>query len=188
MKAGSLDYNLSRYFKRYCDDHSKFEHVGDIEHYKVLKDQDIYFLTTSDVGVAFFEVKVYGESEDLPYKNSSLINVVYVDAPFRGKNILEKFIWFLKKHESSSKILMGDVHSAMMVSAIQKLSKRFDTSWVKKDQKIKYDPAKLDDFYNSSGTTGWQIMFENSGIFENWPRFFNDSSPDFRQLYDWLIE
>ena len=31
-------------------------------------------------------------------------------------------------------------------------------------------------------------MFENSGSFENWPMFFNESSSDFRQYYDWLLE
>jgi hypothetical protein len=194
MRAGDLSHNLKPYLGRFVDQYEKypdrFEHVGDIEHIKVLKTKEkhwfIYLLMADDIGVGYFEVFEYGASEDEPYKNSSLINVAYISEKFHGKSIFEKFIWFLKKHEKASKILIGDVHSAMMVPAIKKLSKKFDTNWVKKDEKVKYDPEKLDQ--HSSGSTGWLVMFENQSSFEGWPAFFNESSPDFRQRYDWLLE
>lgn len=194
MKAGDLSSNLKRYFDDYVKYHEAYKHVGDIEKIQVLKNSDdhssIYLLMMQEVGVAFFEVNVYDSAEDQPYDDSTLINVAYIDDEFRGKGILEKFIWFLKKHENASKILMGDVHSTMMVPAIKKLSKKFETSWVKKDQKIKYDPdpEELKNYYHPGGSTGWMVMLENQGSFEVWPIFFNESSPDFRQRYDWLLE
>jgi hypothetical protein len=189
MKAGNLSYNLKRFFDKYVitfhEDHS-YEHVGDIEKFQVYKFPEdewfIYLLMEKETGVAFFEVKT-----DTDY-DAKLINVAYIDNKFRGQNVLEKFIWFLKRHEKSPKIMIGDVHSEMMVPAIKKLSKKFKTHWVKDDKKIEYDPEKIDDFYGIGHSTGWLVMFENEGNFESWPRFFNEKSPDFRQLYDWLLE
>jgi hypothetical protein len=188
MKAGDLSYNLKRFFTHAVEERETYKHIGDIEQIQVFKKNDIYLLKKEDIGVAFFEVKTYNSSETKPYNDATLINVAYIDDDFRGKNILEKFIWFLKRHEHASKILLGDIHSAMMVNAVKKLSKRFETSWVKKNEKIKFDPIKADDFYGVGHTTGRQIMFENQGDFESWPRFFNEDSPDIKQYYYWLLE
>ena len=187
MKAGDLSH-LKKYFVDIVAERENYKHIGDIEQFQVLKKNDIYLLMSKDVGVAFFEVQKCDASEAEPYSNSTLINVTYIDDVFRGKDLLEKFIWFLKRHEGGSKILLGDIHSAMMVNAVKKLSKRFETSWVKKDEKVKYDPTNVDDFYGAGHTTGWQIMFENQGNFESWPRFFNEDSPDIKQYYYWLLE
>lgn len=196
MKAGDLTKTVKIYLSQYVDELEKhpdrFEHVGDIEQIKVFKKKEnrwfIYLLMSEEIGVGYFEVHISGASEKEPFKNSSLIEVAYIDEKFRGKSLLEKFIWFLKKHEGTSKILIGDVHSSMMVPAIKKLSKRFDTNWVQDEKKVKYDPETVDEYYNTSASTGWLVMFENQGSFEGWPIFFNEASPDFRQRYDWLLE
>ena len=178
MKAGDLSH-LKNYFTEFVDDQSSYKHIGDIEHFKVLKKDNIYLLMSGSTGVAFFEVrKVY---------KSLLLDIIYIDEPFRGKDVLEKFIWFLKKHKGGSKITIGDVHSEK-VNAIKKLSKKFEISWVKGNQKIKYDPEKINDFYGTGHTTGWQIMLENDGDFSDWPLFFNEQSPDIKQYYYWLLE
>ena len=179
MKAGDLSH-LKNYFSEFVDDHASYKHIGDIEHFKVLKKGYIYLLMREDVGVAFFEVRKN-------YK-ALLIDVVYIDQSFRGKDVFEKFIWFLKKHKGGSKILIGDVHSEKMINAIKKLSKKFEISWVKGNQKIKFDPEKINDFYGVGHTTGWQIMLENGGDFSGWPLFFNARSPDIKQYYYWLLE
>ena len=180
--------SLNPVLEKYVEQLADFQHVGDIEQIQVLRNSTIYLLLKADVGVGFFEVIKHDSTENLPYTNATLINVAYVADEFRGNSIFEKFIWFLKKHENGSKIILGDVHSPMMISTVKKLSKKFETSWVKQDQKISYNVEHLDQYYSYSGPTGWMIMLENYGSFENWPVFYDETSSDFRAKCDWLLE
>jgi hypothetical protein len=157
MKAGDLSSSLKGYFEQVLKHQHEYEHVGDIEGIKVLKKEQLYLLMSQEVGAGFFEVK--------PTSEHALLNVGYIAEEFRGKGILEKFILFLKIHENFSKILLGDVHSVMMVTALKKLSKKFKASWVKGAEKVEYDPANVADFYHDMKPTG-----------------------DFRKSYDWLLE
>lgn len=178
MKAGSLSAQLGRYMLGYVHDRKSYQHVGDIEHLQVLlkeiKGQKNYLLMDSDTGVGFFELE----------KNEIL--ALYIEDKYRRQGIAAKMIWFLKKHEGYSKLTLSDVHSPDTVEMVKKLSKKFDVSWTKGNEKVKYDPEEIDKFYSHQKPTGWKIMLENDGDFSDWPRFFN--GPDPRCHYDWLIE
>lgn len=106
------------FFKNTIDHKSDYKHIGDIEFIEVLHKDNIYLLLSKDIGVGYFNVIV-----DKSDNKKCLIEVAFLDKSFRGKDIFEKFILFLKIHEKFSKIVIGDVHSANMISTIKKLSK-----------------------------------------------------------------
>lgn len=180
MVAGDLSYNLSRYFNSAARSKSSFLHVGDIESIRVLNKGNEFLLDLDQVNCAYFYVKA---------ENSIVeISVAYVDPEFRRQNIFAKFIWFLKRFYHTTEIVIGDVHSKDTIEALKKLSSRFNISWTKDGQKVKYNPEKVDDFYGVNKPTGWKIVLENDGDFSKWPKFFDEQKPDIKQHYDWLLE
>jgi hypothetical protein len=183
MRAGDLSYNLSRYFTMAIKKISEFSHVGDIEDdFKVLNlDSEFLIIeNTDEKPIAYFYVKDVNQDIE--------ILIAYVESTFRNKNVFTKFIWFLKRFYNTHSIYLSDVHSKDTIEVVKKLSLRFNVFWEKDGHKEKYDPENLDSYYSYDHPTGWKIVLENSGDFSNWPKFFNESIPDVKQFYDWLLE
>jgi GNAT superfamily N-acetyltransferase len=154
MKAGSYE-GLSRYLPQYAAFKSSGIFVGEIEDYKIFKANDDYgryaaFLD-NDVA-AFWQISSEGE-----------LAGVYVHPDHRRKGLFSAILFFLKRNEGFSKIILGDHHSNDTYNAVQRIYKRFTkVYWQRGDQTVPYDPFTVDDFYSLTGPTGWQIVLEHS--------------------------
>lgn len=185
MLAGSLDYNMSRFLPMYAKKFPEsYKHVGDIEDVQVwFDDTDKIYLIIREKPEGWF----YVVENSLGFE----IKGAYLLPSLRGKRLFEKFIWFLKKHEGMSLIVLGDVHSDITKQVVSKLvdADRFTVSWYNINTKEKvnfHDQPELG--YSRAGSTKWRVIIENDGDFSDWPRFYDPSKPDIKQWYDFLIE
>lgn len=178
MKHGTMENQLSIYFKSIIKDEKNYKHVGDIEQIKVLKNNDIYLLITDDKPIAFFQVTNSNNVADL--QNA------YTIPELRKTGIFTKFIWFLKRNEGYNQIRFGDVHSEDTIEVIKAISKRFDTYWQNgKGEKIPYDVNTIDQFYSKKHPTDWKIILENNYDFSDWPKFYE--VPNIKCIYEGII-
>lgn len=184
MQAGSLEAPLRKAFEHISfNEKQKYSHVGDIEEIKVLRGNDIYFLTSEQHDIGFFQVINHGDT--------GLIQNMFVDTPFPKKGIMSKFFWFLKRNEGFDRIKLGDVHSLDTTQAIQKIAHRFNKVYWERGNKLTgvetrpFSPNTIDQFYGTTAPTGWSIVLENDGDFSNWPKFFN--IVDVHTHYDWIF-
>jgi hypothetical protein len=97
----------------------------------------------------------------------------YVVEVHRKQGLFSAFLFFLKRNEGLSKIVLGELQSEATVEAVRRIYKRFDASWKKDGYREPYDPATVDKYYSSTKPTGWKIVLENDGDFSSWPKFFD---------------
>ena len=179
-KAGSMENGLLPYAQKAQARKDQFSHVGDIENIVVLKSGLEFLLYSDSDFVGYFYID--------KNKDRFVLRLAFVDKGFRRQNVLEKFIWFLVKHEAVEELEISDVHSQDTIDAFKKLSYRMDLFWEKDGKQEKYDLLNLSKHYGAK-QTGWVLIVKNDGAkkaFEDWPRYNN--VPDPRCLYDWLLE
>lgn len=176
MRAGRMDQHLELFFKNVSEQRTEFKHVGDIEDIQVLFKEQIYLLVKDIESLAFFQV--HNETPD------AILNVAFVDAPFRKQNIFSKFIWFLKRNEGYKRIILGDVHSPDTVAAVDHISHRFNVYWDNGKEQQPYKPDSVENFYHDQHPTGWRLVLENKGDFSSWPKFYNTT--DIHTWYEWI--
>jgi GNAT superfamily N-acetyltransferase len=153
-------------------DFSNAQHIGDIEHNKIIhknvKDGvDLYAITVDEKPVCYIQsqIKVIrGES----YED---INFIQVLPEFRDQDLAKKLIFFLKTHLKKS-LLLGDRQSESGRAFARSLykSQRFNMFWIntKTGEKHSYDAQKdlekdkmtLSPYRSWGDVTGWQIMIE----------------------------
>jgi hypothetical protein len=97
----------------------------------------------------------------------------YVVEVHRKQGLFSAFLFFLKRNEGLSKIVIGELQSEDTIEAIRRIHKRFKTSWEKDGIKEPYDPNSLEQYYSYIAPTGWKIVLENHGDFSSWPKFFD---------------
>lgn len=167
----AADYNYEKW--------KSAAHIADIDNYQVHLSPPIYSLWNDNDMVAFFQV--------LPTDDYAEVDNVWVNQSYQNQKIFSKFLWFLKTRENYSKLLIGNVHSPKMQEIMLGLS-RFDKFWynIETKEKHDFDEEKTDEYYSFVSPTKWQIMLENHGNFDNWPRFTNHIEY-IKEDYNWQI-
>lgn len=165
MKVPSYEM-LADYLPHFTHLKSDGFHCGDIEHFKIFKKQrglsyTDYAAFLDGVIVAFFVLE------------GNEITNAFVSKEYRKKGLFSAFLFFLKRNEGLSQIILGDNHSYETVEAVKRIYKRFNTSWFKGIEKIPYDPNQEDPYYSMGKPTGWKIMLENDGDFSKWQKYFH---------------
>lgn len=161
------------------------EHCGDIEHTQIYKKS-----RKSLIDYAFFQQE---QCVGFAVLNGNVVTNLYVTPQVRKTGIGSLFLFFLKRNEGISKLVLHDVHSEQTVDFIKRIYKRFDTNWVKGNEKIPYDPNTINQFYSIERPTGWSITLENDGDFSKWEKFWinennkNGGPPDIHSIYQWLL-
>lgn len=156
-------------------------HCGDIEQFNIYKLQrdnlTDYGFFENDICVGF---AVLRQNE---------ITNVYIIPEKRQLGLWSMFLFFLKKNEHMSKIILDNRHSEQMLQALKRIYQVFDTSWIKGDEKIPFDPKTTDQFYSKKEPTGWKIMLENDGDFSKEENIFEGLNiTDSRSMYFWFLE
>lgn len=186
MNAGNmLAKTLLDYFNMYKNDVASFEHVGDMEHYKVLLKIDstaneIYLIVRDDVPIAYFAI-----TRKEP--NWLIAKLMHVDITARQTGIASMFLLYLKRQCGGDHIEIGDIQSADTIAFLKRIHLRFNTYWIKGDEKVPYDPNTTTQYYDRQEKTGWTVILENHGDFSDWPRFFNQTIPDLKQFYEGFL-
>lgn len=151
-------------------DFSDAQHVGDIEHSKILYKQlnglDIYAITADDTEKPVCYIQT--QPQNIQGMNFLNINFVQTLPEFRGKNFAKKLVFFIKTHLKQH-LLFGDRQSRLGQIFIQSIAKtkRFDMFWinVKTGEQHPYDYEKdhfsLHPYRGLGDTTDWQIMIES---------------------------
>ena len=114
--------------------------------------------------------------------NKNEIVAAFVQKDFRKKGLFSAFLFFLKRNENLSQIIIGEIQSQDTVEAVKRIHKRFKTSWVKGDKKEKFDPNVENPYYSFEKPTGWKIMLENDGDFSQWQKFYHKTLQDDTRL------
>ena len=166
-KAGSYE-NLEKWTYEFSKLKETGEHVGDIEKYEVYRKNrdrvtDYSLFLNNDI-VAYFEIE-----------NPTTLDVAYVKKEHRQKGLFSAFLFFLKRNERMSKIILGNLHSQDTINAVKKIYTRFDTYWWNGKEKISFDPEKTDyPFYNHKNPKEWKLILENdTDFYDDWPKFYN---------------
>jgi hypothetical protein len=153
--------NQAEQFANKHKDHwlSHGKHIADIENYRVLLDGIYYSLWDNDVLVACCSLS----------NSNNEVDDVYVAAKYRNKKIFSMILWFFKTRLNRSPLMLGSVHSKMMMEVVKGLS-RFNKCWynISTNEKRPFSVDTLDDYYSYLQPTSWRLMLENSGDF-NWP-------------------
>ena len=164
MRVNSYE-ELSHYMQYFDHLMHDGEHCGDIEEFNVYKkargslvDYAVFFHKEH---VAFFVLK--GDE----------LTDAFVDKDYRKKGLFSAFLMFLKLNEGMSKIVLNDHHSEATIAAVKRIYKRFDTSWVKDDQSVPFDPTVEEPYYSRNGPTGWKIVLENDHDFSDRLKFYD---------------
>jgi len=183
MKVGSyeqLDKFLPEFEKLLVDG----SHVGDIEELRVFSrtrspNVDYAIFNDDDKIIGFFMMV------------RSTLDVIYIIPDFLGEDLLAKILFFLKRNEDFSKIIIGDRQSeATIKKAVKKVYARFDRAvWVNDETKEEepYNPENLEKYYSLKRPTGWKLVLENSFDFSDWPKFYDRKIPDTRTIYEAFI-
>jgi hypothetical protein len=153
-------------------DFSDAQHIGDIEHNKIIHKNvkegvDLYAITVDDKPVCYIQSQVR-IIQGTPYED---INFIQTLPDFRNQNLAKKLTFFLKTHLKKS-FLLGDRQSDLGRAFAQSLAKtkRFNMFWInsKTGEKHLYDLQKdtendqmtLQPYRNWGDMTDWQIMIE----------------------------
>lgn len=141
-------------------------HIGDIEHYRLVKYRNYYSLWDNQELVAFTSLTDVSEVDD-----------VWINEKYRGQKIFSKLLWFYKTRLHHSKLVLGAVHSKTMQEVVKGLS-RFKKSWVNTSTNsvAPFDVDTLDDYYSYGGPTEWRLMLENDFTFSDWPMYTQGQS------------
>lgn len=177
MRVSSYE-ELGAYIDQFADINVTGEFAGDLQHYQVYKRArdkfTDYAVFDKESIIAFFVLE-----------QNELLNA-YVKPEHRKQGVFSMFLFFLKRNEGFTKIIIGDLHSEATVEAIKHIAIRFHVYWTNGEIKVPYDPAKIDDFYSHLEPTEWQIVLENNGDFSRWPKKFDPL--DSRTWYSPLLE
>lgn len=77
---------------------------------------------------------------------------------------MSAILFFMKRNEGLSKIVLSDHHSDATYNAIKRVYKRFTKVYWEKDGQVEpYSPDTVDSFYSITGPTGWRIVLEHNG-------------------------
>jgi hypothetical protein len=156
-------------------------HCGDIEHFNIYRKQRDSFTDYA----AFLEGKIVA----FFVLDGNEITNAFVSKDYRKKGLFSAFLFFLKRNEGLSKIILGDNHSYETIEAVKRIHKRFETSWFKGDEKVPYNPQQDSPYYSMSKPTGWKIMLENDGDFSKWQKYFHhELQPSTRLLEMFYFE
>ena len=162
MKTGSYE-GLVKYAPAFQKLIATGSHVGDIEQYKVYRDKDDlknFAVFDGNYLIEFFQID-----------EKSILQAIYVYPRYRKQGLMSVTLFFLKNAMGFSKIILGDYHSNDTYEAVKRIYKRFQTHWEKDGQRVKYDPETVDQFYSLEKPTGWRLVLENDGIFEDMQYF-----------------
>ena len=162
MRGGNLDKESEAYANTNSSIWKSSEHIADIEDFQVRQHNNIYSVWDGDILVGTTSLS----SDVIP-----IVDSVWVNPEYRSKDIFSKLIWFYKTRLGHSKILLGDFHSKTMQAVVTHGLSRFHKSWYKDGVTEPFDVATIDNFYSGFKKTGWRLMLENDGVFENWPMF-----------------
>lgn len=180
MKVPSYE-NLGQTLPHFQQLKTTGTHCGDIEKYNVFKksrnNMTDYAVFENDTCIAFFVIV-----------NPNILKIGYIIPEKRNIGLSPMFLFFLKRNEGMSQIIMGDKQSEQAIKSLSKTSKLFKTSWVKGNHKVPYDPDTIDQFYNYQQPTGWVVMLENEGDFSDWPKYYVHGVPDLKMYYSSYIE
>lgn len=180
MKAGTFG-RLEKDLPEYQHLLEVGEHCGDIEEFEIYKKDRKglidYAAFLDKKVVAFFTLD----------KNE--IVAAFVIKELRKKGLFSAFLFFLKRNEGISQIILGEIHSKDTIEAVKRIYKRFNTSWVKDGKKEKFEPGVEEPYYSIEKPTGWKIMLENDGDFSKWQKFYHRKLlPDTRLLEMYYFE
>ena len=183
MRGGNFDIPATEYVKAFEKHLNNFTHIADIEDFKVMKwvylNVDTFFLLLKDEKIVCF-AKVQNKD------NLKMVRNIWTDKEFRGKGLLSKLLWFFKTRLNYSKMVLGDMHSHDTQQIVKGGLSKFEKFWYKDGKQEPFSLQTLDTYYNDSKPTGWLVMLENDGQFDNWPMF---KGTDFcRDNYDMYIE
>jgi len=152
------------------------ERCGDIERvrvYKKVTDKVNYLLSPDGIDLlAYFTV------------TGNMLVDAYVIPEMRRQNLFAMFLLFLKRNENLSSIILGTSYSDDTVAAVNKIYKRFTTSWTNGKQKIPYNPETTSQFYSTTlKSTEWSLVLESTeGRYENIQKFY-DTDPINREAW-----
>lgn len=155
------------------------EHCGDIEKvhiYKINLLGSVFYIASHDGATILGYYQIDG---------NELLGA-YVIPEMRKQNLTAMFLLFLKQNEGMKKIIIGDQQSSNMITVLQKIHHRFKTSWEKGNEKVKYDPATISQFYSNDDPTGWQVVLEGSYDYSKHPKFYN--LYNLKTWYNQLVE
>ena len=169
MRGGNFDISATEYSKSFLKHLDKFTYIADIEDFKVLKWQylksDTFFLLIKDD-------QVISSCKVLDYLDGiKMIRNIWTDRNYRGNGILSKLLWFFKTRLNYSRMVLGDLHSEDTQKVVKNGLSKFKKSWYKNGKQEPFSADTLNNFYSDSKATGWLVMLENDGQFENWPMF-----------------
>jgi len=155
MLVGSYEA-LGNYLHLFVDYDKTGQHAGDIEQFKVFKLEHgstiRYAVFDKDIIAAFFTT------------TDNTLEAIYVVPIYRKQGLFPAILWFLKRNEKFDRIMLGVHHSQDTYLVIKRIYKRFEkVYWQKDNEKIKYDPNTVNQFYSATGPTGWQLVFEHCG-------------------------
>lgn len=158
------------------------EHCGDIERVRVYKketDKINYILSPDGVDLlAYFTV------------SGNMLVDAYVIPEMRRQNLFAMFLLFLKRNENIAQITLGTSHSDDTVAAVNKIYKRFTTSWTNGKQKIPYTPDTASHFYSTTlKPTEWSLVLESvEGQYVNFQKFYDVNPINLESWYHPYLE
>lgn len=168
MRGPSFDAAAEKFGQLYASSWlANGTHIGDIEHYQLVKYCNYYSLWDNQKLVAFTSLT----------DDTNEVDDVWVDEKYRSHKIFSKLLWFYKTRLQRNKLILGPVHSKTMQEVTKGLS-RFKKSWINTatNTAAVYDINTLDDYYSYGGPTEWRLMLENDSTFTNWPMYTRGQS------------
>lgn len=144
-------------------------HCGDIEQhhvYKHTKDNTTNYAISEDskTVVGFFQVV------------DNEFTTIYITPALRGKGMFGAVLWFLKRNEGMSRIVLGKQHSEASIESIKRISDRFNVYWTNGTVTHPYNPNTVNQYYSIAGPTEWRVVLEHSGDFTLWEKYWNPTN------------
>jgi hypothetical protein len=167
QRVGGLEPMLLECFNKYSSelakDSSKFKQEGKLadgqevlHRLKQDRNREIYLVKQKDESIAYFAVQDDGQRP--------MLVEVYVKKEHRKTHIFTNFILYVIHDLKRSGVEMGASHSNDTVYMLKSLykSKKFKMTWENADtgEKIKYDPATVDKFYQNHTASAWTVILE----------------------------
>lgn len=174
MQAPDLSILTQRYVNANIDYWKNSSYIADIDQFQVKKLNDTYSVWNNNQLVATASLQ------------NHIVDKVWVNPKYRGQKIFSKLLWFYKTRENISPLILGPIHSSNMQEVVKGLS-RFRKYWSNGTEKHPFSVDTLDNFYSYESPTEWKLYLENSGDFQDWPRY--TTGIDFiKEDYNWPID
>ena len=185
MRTGKLNQSSSQ---KYVDDNiSKWfidgELKGNIDaKYDIRQLENTYSLWDKDNYVA--SAQLNGPDEN----GYSEVNLIHVDKKYRGQRVLDRLLWNFKSRQGHSKLKLNQYHSDDLYDIIKGNGlSRFKRYWANDSgQTMPYDPSTVDQYYSFASPTGWYLVLENTGNFQDMPQY-SPGTNWITEDYDWQI-